>query len=260
MTDIQTVNSSTERGCGTRSEGGLYICIPTGSSGLPIEVFVVDPSIPWTEGAFRGPRFVLRSNGVVDLVLWVGAEYYPTVPSFIEEGRIHGFSKRVPINKDIDYSVLTSDSRIIMVHPKAILNTDYELQEVDYDADVKPRIMRPDPGSTRDCSHELKHRRGDFPLVDTLPCTFATWDHAVTINESRHRVDMHDTPATITTPSVSFDVMRPIQAHLKPTYRAGIFLQLPFSHFEYVNSKNNLPDTVTSVLGDNITRTVVTPK
>jgi hypothetical protein len=153
MADICTINSAIERGCGTRAEGGLYVCVPTSSTGIPVEAFVIDPPIPWSEGPFRGARLHKRSNGVTDLLLWVGAEYYPTIADFIVEGSRHGFSKRVPTHREADYSVLTSDSRILLVHPRAIVTG------------TAPRRRYGHPDSQLHVC-DVGHRRGRIRLSD----------------------------------------------------------------------------------------------
>ncbi|HEU5377248.1 MAG TPA: hypothetical protein VFV38_17600 [Ktedonobacteraceae bacterium] len=48
----------------------------------------------------------------------MGAAHYPWVPDYIEETRRLGASRR--INPNLDLSLLTRTSRIILAHPKAI--------------------------------------------------------------------------------------------------------------------------------------------
>jgi hypothetical protein len=49
----------------------------------------------------------------------VGEAYYPNVADMVEEIRNQGLSRRLP--KSIDFSKLTSASRIILAHPRAVL-------------------------------------------------------------------------------------------------------------------------------------------
>ena len=256
MADICTINSAIERGCGTRAEGGLYVCVPTSSTGIPVEAFVIDPPIPWSEGPFRGARLHKRSNGVTDLLLWVGAEYYPTIADFIVEGSRHGFSKRVPTHREADYSVLTSDSRILLVHPRAIVTGGYELRPV-LDG-VKPHVLRPDPNAPRDCTHAL--RRVEDTDTPTLSCTFAMWDiGGVAFDCPTHQiVERTSITTVIQTPSVRYSVMTPVYADVQ--YAPGVFMQLPFHHFEYVSRADQLPDSVQNAVGQNRNRTVITPQ
>ena len=256
MASITTIDSSIERGCGTRAEGGLYICVPTGSSGIPVEAFVLDPPIPWNEGPFRGARLHKRDTGVTDLLLWVGAEYYPTVADFVVEGARHGFSKRVPVHREADYSSLDQDSRILLIHPRAIVKGSYELRPVLQG--IKPLIQRPDPQAPRDCTHAL--RRVEDKDTPDLSCTFCTWDLGVAFDTPAHRIIERTSVTTVVqTPSVQYSVMTPLYYDDPVEYSAGVILQLPFHHFEYVSRDSQLPDSVASAVGQNRNRTVITP-
>jgi len=259
------VNSSIMRGCGKRKEGGLYACVPTSPFGQPIENFIVDHAIPWSEGAFRGVRFVQREDGITDMVMWVGAEHYPFPSDFVEEGRMHGFSKRVPINgSDNNYSALTPhSSRIVLVHPKAIAMRAYELAETaGVPSSVRPDISRPDALSPFQCDHKPLFNPDSDP--DALPCTFATWDlSALTSCGTGHSVEVDEDNGTaiITTPSVKYEVYQPVSGSVgKDDFAAGIFLALPWSHFEYVSTNETLPTEVANKLGDNLHVTAVTPE
>jgi hypothetical protein len=56
-------------------------------------------------------------NGVWHLLDVVGQCYYPNVADWIEETRRYGLSRRVP--KNLDFSLLTPASRIIILHSRA---------------------------------------------------------------------------------------------------------------------------------------------
>lgn len=90
------------RGCGTRKAGGTYACVGVGPNGLPWNTFMFDPAVPYAGDRFRGVQEAneeLRSNwqeGMALLLDMVGAEHYPTVPSFVEEVRRFGMSRQVP--------------------------------------------------------------------------------------------------------------------------------------------------------------------
>lgn len=85
------------RGCGTRMPGGVYLVVPMGPDGAPLEHFLFCPAIPlppeWNVSP-RGQQIVpfASRNCVVD---WIGENNYPNVSDFIEEGRCHGFSRHV---------------------------------------------------------------------------------------------------------------------------------------------------------------------
>ena len=244
------------RGCGTRKEGGLYACTGQSSTGLPIEAFIIDPAIPFTSGPFRGVQWVRREDGIYDLLLWVGAEHYPHLSDFVEEGRIMGFSKRIPINaSDNNYEKITfGSSRMLLVHPNAIIKTQYELNPKNNLPDVKPRIER--PNNTK-CGCSVFYE----PFIKAqVPCTFATWDL------SGHRknavTSANGELATIETPSVKYTVKKSIVGDDSYTKEAeaGIFLALPLTHFEYVSEQHTLPDTVSKKLGNNAKGTAVVPQ
>ena len=124
-----------KRGCGDRRiAGGAYIEVPTGDDGMPIEFFLVDE--PVRIHAIQSGRgfkyFISSDNGPVEMTPrgirlvtinkithifdWVGKQHYPYVWDFIEEARRHGVSRRVEIP---NYSSITSDSRLILIHPGA---------------------------------------------------------------------------------------------------------------------------------------------
>lgn len=243
------------RGCGEREEGGLYACVGLGDNGAPIEVFTLDPAIPWDRGPFRAPQFHQRQDGVWDLVMWVGAEAYPYAPDFIEEARRLGISKRVPISNDIDYSRLTPyQSRLILVHPKGRYDGPVELAPEPRDEAV-PHIRRG------------KGRPGcDHPVIGQ-GCTFALWDLSggEGANCSGHAVDDHphdEGLARVTCGSTTYTVQRPVipAAPDPDRYAPAIIAAIPLSHFEYVSKKNTVPSTVADRLGGNLNHTAVTPK
>lgn len=113
------------RGCGTRVHGGIYFeCgfAPPGQ-GRPIEDFIFCPPIDLPPGLPIPARGVtlLEINGVTHIIDRIGLTYYPNVLDFLEEARRFGVSRRLPAN--IDFSRLTPESRLILIHDRArILN------------------------------------------------------------------------------------------------------------------------------------------
>ncbi len=150
------------RGCGEREPGGVYIECGLSPYGSPLEDFLIDPPLPppegkgkeelankpqlWARTARTDPpdpstEHVVMNPGteqpIVDLLLWIGAEFYPYVSDFIEEVRRFGASRK--LNPNLDLSQLTRWSRMILIHPYA-LNTLWEEQ-------VRPRTCaKPIPG------------------------------------------------------------------------------------------------------------------
>jgi len=247
------VNANIERGCGRRQIGALYACVPTSTSGTPIEYFIVDPPLPWNAGHFRGARLHTRADGTVDMLLWVGAEHYPFVSDFIEEARIHGISRRVPVSKELGYSILTPNkSRILLVHPRAIFEGGYTQPEYSRESDLRPSVL-PTGG---DCNHPTERTKG------ITYCAFAGWGISSLWSMSNHSVEEADLLAKIITPSVEYFVRRPNRV-VPPTldcFRPGIFAAFPLSHFEFVNPNGGLSEGAANSLGRNTAHTAVTRK
>jgi hypothetical protein len=113
-----------ERGCGFRVAGAIYIEVPTSPYGLPIEHFIIDPPVPidpvghrvTAHGVFIKER--PDGSGVHDVWDWVGSSHYPNVADVIEEARRLGVSRRA---EGIDYALLSADSRLFLLHERAIL-------------------------------------------------------------------------------------------------------------------------------------------
>jgi len=206
------------RGCGQRSENGLYVTVGTSPLGCPIEDFLIDPVISWSGGQLRAPMFVEDSKGTVHIILGVGATYYPFVPDFVEEARNHGVSKRVPRNFNIER--LTPDkSKLLLAHPRAIPRFEYET----------------------DCTCP-KHNEKPHECIGFLWSLSCLKDfgkvHSVGIDEKYPIV------ALIKTPSCFYHVTVPQKPEtFIDNYSSGIFLAFPLSicKFEYVNRQKQIP-------------------
>ena len=260
------VNSAITRGCGTRKEGGLYACVG-GNGSMPLEGFVVDPVVPWTNGPFQGGIVSYQAvTGAYDLIMWVGAEYYPYVPDFLEEGRVHGFSKRIPTNLENLHLLSAAESRLVLVHPRAGYDHRHHLRhQCPTELSAAPRISRPDPLASGDCNHPI-----DCDGI-TTNCTFSLWDlsgheQAAVNNHSVYQANPKHETANIETPSVTYTVpnlvegFSPYDTGKEIGWYPAIFAVLPLTHFEYVtNDEAAIPAEVADNLGDNITRTFTTP-
>ncbi len=102
-----------------RQKGGLYVECVFGPSGQPIEAFLFDPPIIVPAGftvPTRGVVLVERA-GIWHVVDRVGNEFYPSPADMAEEIKRFGLSRRIPNN--IDFSKLTPESRILLVHDRA---------------------------------------------------------------------------------------------------------------------------------------------
>lgn len=111
-----------KRGCGeSRVHGGIYMESGiTNSSTNPISKWICDPIIPLDVQKFGlssvGVKLV-EIEGVTHIFDWIGESHYPLATDFIEEAIAKGISRR--ISKTTDFSKLSNESNIFLVHPKA---------------------------------------------------------------------------------------------------------------------------------------------
>lgn len=109
-----------ERGCGTRVKGGVYAEIPLGKHGLPLEDFLLCPPVVVDAAALGisniGVKLIER-DGIWHIFDVVGKQHYPNVMDFVEEARRFGISRR--LSTSLDFSKLTCDSRLILMHDRA---------------------------------------------------------------------------------------------------------------------------------------------
>jgi hypothetical protein len=110
-----------KRQCGYRKKGGVYLTVSTSEDGAPIEYFLVDPPQPVELDALGiAPRGVhlIEKEGVWHVFDVVGQESYPNVCDVVEEARYLGVSRRCEL---LDYSRLTLDSRLVLIHQRAYI-------------------------------------------------------------------------------------------------------------------------------------------
>lgn len=206
-----------QRGCGTRKQNGLYMCVGLSAEGTPIEDFILDPCHPFRGDPFRSPLLIEREGKPADVVVWIGEWHYPFVPDYIEEAKRMGLSRRIPRNYPIEK--LSPGSRMILVHAKAIPQFTYEV--VWSTCNVTSWLMsachRPD------VEHE---------------CTFALWPLSLLDSCRGHEV----TVETIRTPSTTYPVpIDTVEACRDRQYAHGAFAAFPITHFEYVNKEQRIP-------------------
>lgn len=219
------ITNAPVRGCGTRKEGGLYLCVGLSKNGLPIDNFIIDPPTEWKNGPFRGCHMVSREmDGIEwdDVIMWVGEEYYPTVPSFVEEARKYGISKRVSPKVGFK-KIIPNLSRIILVHPKAF-----------YEHKIIPRISPMHSPPTEHKSHDG-------------PCTFALWGHSIHVKRKNSQAEVAKSGSfarTVTTPSCSYSPIEP--AYMEAgKFTPGMFMSVGITHFEYVSKdKKRIPKRI----------------
>lgn len=111
-----------ERGCGTRTEGGIYAEVGMGAEGFPLECFLCDPPVRIEEGipvSTQGVTTVVK-NGITHILDRIGSQHYPTVTSFLEEVRRFGVSRKIPRN--FDFSQLQEGSCILLIHERGYIS------------------------------------------------------------------------------------------------------------------------------------------
>ena len=120
-----------QRECGWRIYGGVYLEVGFTHDGAPFDSFLRCPAISlpgaWDAKALANKTQLLERPGtgpdfgcpvIYDIVRWIGAENYPYLDDFVQEARYAGISLKIPRN--LDFSKITSQSRLMLVHPKAI--------------------------------------------------------------------------------------------------------------------------------------------
>jgi len=170
------------RGCGDRKPNGVYAESGLSPFGQPIEHLLFDPPLPLPAGLDLVNKTLLwqrvdpqsgepeldpvTGRPIYDLLIHVGAEYYPYAPDYIEETRRLGASRK--LNPNLDLSLLTLRSRMLLAHPKAI--------PVNWQDLTLPEVCK---------KHRLKHDMASYNLLHhdptsdherEGPCIFKLWD------------------------------------------------------------------------------------
>lgn len=193
---------------------------------------------------YRGVALLERpdGSGIVDVYDWIGSEHYPNVlDMFYEIGNL-GLSRRAPTN--LDYSNLTRQSRICLIHERAFVtnrNACYDAlaEEADhYDPDaLEPwKCPRDRPEHDEDRIWPIGSVRG----ATGRPMCAALWDEMVEGGDPIH--DTNKAPRTIRRQvgATSYEARRWFDKHdpvpqVKPEFAPGIFMRLPLQRFEVVS-------------------------
>ena len=222
------------RGCGRRTEDSLYLCVSESPLGQPLDAFLVDPAKPWTGGHFRAPIIFRDRRGVNHILIWIGATYYPYVSDYIQECKVMGVSRKVPVN--YDFSRLTPGrSQLLLVHPRAIPQFNYSLLR-----EWCPKKIE-DP-----------HR-----------CVGDLWDLSSAKGFRRHTLhEGEGDELTVVTPSCTYEVMRAYTEDGDPLkqakpYQAGVILRFPRFSFQFVNKQGKAPMEVRALEGQGFRLEVV---
>jgi hypothetical protein len=108
------------RGCGTsRISGGVYFELGLSPNGIPLDAFLIDPPLECTTKIPARGVLAIERDGVTHIVDRVGNQFYANVLDFWEEVRRFGLSRR--ISRNFPFEKLTSESRILLVHDKALI-------------------------------------------------------------------------------------------------------------------------------------------
>lgn len=214
------------RNCGSkRIENGLYICVESSPFGMPVEYFLLDPVRPVDIEPFRTPIILERKDGsgINDIMVYIGKQFYPFIPDYIEEAKVLGISRRIP--RDFPIERLTPyKSRMFFVHERAIPAFKYQVQQ--------------------ECPRKLKHskKEGDSCVFDLWPLS------SLEDFDEKHKIHLVDSwTAEVKTVATSYTVHLPTspQVNLEQKkeylYQTGIFAAFFVGHLEYVNKKKKLP-------------------
>ncbi len=112
-----------------RTAGSLYVECGLSLAGEPIEQSLLDPPIriePDQLGlTAQGVTVITDEHGVKHIVDVVGASMYSYPGDFIEEARVMGVSRKVPVTTQLDG--LTTNSKLFLVHARACLENVQDL-------------------------------------------------------------------------------------------------------------------------------------
>ena len=174
-----------ERGCGDREPGGVYVESGLSPYGSPLEHFLFDPPLPLPVGVdlVNKPQLWQRvdpetqepvldsetGKPVYDLLIHIGAEHYEYATDYIEETRKLGASRR--LNANLDLSLLTRRSRMLLAHPKAIIVPWHDLTPPDW---CFKRLPRHDLASYTLQGMDAAVAQADEARMG--PCIFKLWD------------------------------------------------------------------------------------
>lgn len=221
-----------KRACGYRNPGAVYLRTLLSNRGLPPENFLFDPPIPCPKDLLipnRGVSIIERpdDSGVYDVYDRIGETYYPNCADFFEEFKKMGLSRR--IKRDSRFDKLSPQSRIYLVHPRAIITNAHEYyralgdEKVDYSG-AHPWYCR--------CTIE-EHKS----LVDLVPqgaptCVSLWYDDI----QGGALLNDPDQPPRLTERKIGdttyYGYKRP--AGVTPQYAEGIFLGLPIHRFDVI--------------------------
>lgn len=228
------------RGCGVRSPGGIYIEVPLSRYGRPLRDFLIDPVIEVPEDLDlvpRGVSLIERANepGVYDVWDHVGERHYPNVADFVQEVSKMGLSRRVQGN--LDFSKLTPDSRIVLMHSRAYVENANDLYRA---IAAEARDYGQEPGRWWNCpccDRNPDHQQ--YPLYaegskDIMPtCIGAAWQ-LITGGDLVINPELSPRWVKRTVGSTTYHGNKK-PSGFKPEFKRGIFMVLPAHKLVVIN-------------------------
>lgn len=234
------------RGCGVREPGGIYFeaakCTPAGrQQGLCRSVwsFLFDPPLPLgdVEIPDRGVLIMERpdGSGVHDVWDRVGESGYPNVADMVEEIKYFGLSRRA--SKSLDFSLLSTESIIFLIHPRAILLNHDDL----YDYLISEVEETPHHAHEFKCpcgrvAHQHLPRVGstDDPIGYQRQMCAGLWWECVTKAEPVYDLAAPRRSCTRQSGSLTY-AARHLPHGFKPQYAPGIFARFPIGNLAVIN-------------------------
>jgi hypothetical protein len=178
-----------ERGCGEREPGGVYAEAGLSPHGRPLEDFLIDPPLPIPDGLdlpnkpqlwqrmMPSGQSVRDEQGqpVYDVLIWVGEEFYPYCPDFLEEVRRYGASRR--LNPNLDLELLSRNSHMLLAHPR-VINTLWQAQRSPVAcAKNVPGHAAPESEAEEDeWAKDTQQVQTASSMLHSGPCLFKVWE------------------------------------------------------------------------------------
>jgi hypothetical protein len=213
---------SVTRGCGRRQVGAVYAECKLGAGGRPVEDFLVDPPAKVDARALGlssiGVKLV-QTNGVWNVLDIVGGDSYPNVADFVEEVRRFGLSRRLP--RTLDFSKLTSESRMILLHRRSYIENHPEFR----------RAIEAEP-----CCACPKDRWDHSLQSSTVMCAGLFWEDVDggTSADSEARVIAEIRQVYRTLPGFGYHG-RSRPKDITPSYSLAIFMALPIHNLAVIS-------------------------
>lgn len=215
------------RGCGTRKKGGIYAEVPLSPFGMPFEYFLFDPAIVIDARELGitpvGVKLIKRpAEDVYDVYDIIGADSYPNVADFVEEGRRFGLSRRLA--QSLDFSLLSEKSKLILLHSRAFI--------------ANPEAFHPACARTFDCPKDITEHNacwsltGEVPAPAQPPSCIGLWMQDIEGGEATSP----DDPRRVTRRMPSFEYSGHSRPEgVTPEYKLAIFGAFPIGRIAVIN-------------------------